>query len=112
MKKMMILVSAAMVALTAKAGKMEVKPFEGVSVNVPACVRFVSGDSYNVDIQATDSLVASAIRYEVKDGVLRIRSIDGGELPTENLCITIVSPTEPALKVGRHMEVKETRRVK
>ncbi len=112
MKKMMILVSAAIMALTAEARNTEVKPFEGVNVNVPARVRFVYGDTYGVDIQATDSLVASAIRYSVQDGVLKIRSIDGAYKPVENVCITIVSPQEPTLTVGRHMDVKPTKRVK
>ncbi len=108
----MILVSATIMALTAEAGNTEVKPFEGVNVNVPACVRFVYGETYGVDIQATDSMTISAIRYNVQDGVLKIRSIDGADKSAENVCITIVSPQEPTLTVGRHMDVKPTKRVK
>ncbi len=109
MKKMMILVSAIMMAFTAKAENMDLKPFEGVSVNVPARVRFVYGETYGVDIQATDSLVASGIRWDITDGVLKIRSIDD-ETELENVCITIVSPVEVKMTVGRNMEMKETNR--
>ncbi len=111
MRKTMIMVSAIMMSLTASAeNKMSVAPFEGVSVSVPARVRFVYGDEYAMDVQATDSLVASAIRWTVKDGVLRIRSIDGGG-EMENVCITIVSPKAPSMTVGRNMEMRETERV-
>ena len=109
MKKMMIWVSAIMMALTACAENMNLNPFEGVNVNVPARVRFVYGEKYGVDIQTADSLTASAIRWTVKDGVLRIRSIDDGDLG--DVCITIMSPVEPKLSVGRNMEIKETNRV-
>ncbi len=110
MRKTMIMVSAAMMALTASAENKSVAPFEGVSVSVPACVRFIYGEEYAMDVQATDSLTASAIRWTVKDGVLKIRSLDGGE-QMEDVCITIVSPKAPKLTVGRNMEAKDTNRV-
>ncbi len=110
MKKMMILVSAIMMALAARSENMNLNPFEGVNVNVPARVRFVYGETYGVDIQATDSIAASGIRWSVEDGVLKIRSIDEST-ELENLCITIVSPVELKMTVGRNMEMKETRRV-
>ncbi len=106
MKKMMILVTAIMMSVAANAiEKMNVKPFEGVSVNVPARVRFVYGENYGVDVQSNDSLTASGIRLSVQNGVLKIRSIDESE-NVEGLYITIVSPVEPRLTVGRDMEVK------
>ncbi len=109
MKKMMFLVSAIMMTLTASAENMNVNPFEDVNVNVPARVRFVYGETYGVDIQAADSLVASGIRWSVKDGVLKIRNIDTNET-LNDVCITIVSPKAPKLSVGRNMEVTETDR--
>jgi len=110
MKKMMILASSIMMALAACAENLNLKPFEGVNVNVPARVRFVYGDKYGVEIQAADSLTASAIRWTVKDGVLRIRSIDAEET-LGDVCITVMSPVEPKLTVGRNMEVKKTDRM-
>ncbi len=109
MKKMMILVSAIMMAFTAEAENMDLKPFEGVNVNVPARVRFVYGETYGVDIQAKDSLAASGIRWDIKDGVLKIRSIDDDVEP-ENVCITVVSPVEVKMTVGRNMEMKEAKK--
>ena len=109
MKKMMIMVSAIMMAAATSAENLNLNPFSGVSVNVPARVRFVYGDKYGVDIQATDSLTASAIRWTVKDGCLRIRSIDNEEHLGE-VCITVMSPVEPELTVGRNMEVKPSGR--
>ncbi|MCD8266344.1 MAG: DUF2807 domain-containing protein [Prevotellaceae bacterium] len=112
MKKMIILVSAALVALSSEAETRECEPFAGVNVNVPARVRFVSGDAYHVDIQSTDTLTASAIRCYVKDGVLRISSTGSGQRQEQQVCITITSPAEPALRVARDLEVKPTKRVR
>ncbi len=111
MKKMMIMASAVMMTLAANAENMSIDPFEGVNVNVPAHVRFIYGENYAVDVQATDSLVASAIRCTVQDGVLKIRTLEDNE-QVENVCITIVSPNEPKMTVGRNMEMKQTNRVR
>ncbi len=111
MKKVMIFVSAIMMGLTAYAESKTLTPFEGVNVNVPAHVRFIYGEEYSMDVQATDSLNASAIRWTVKDGVLKIRSIDAGECMS-NVCITIVCPQEPKLTVGRNVEMKPTKRMR
>ncbi|MCD8265788.1 MAG: DUF2807 domain-containing protein [Prevotellaceae bacterium] len=112
MKKTMVLATALIVSLAAEAETMGVTPFEEVSVNVPARVRFVQGDTYALDIQAADSLETTSIRWNVEDGVLRISSVDAAEQQPQSLCITVVSPEAPALKVGRHMEMKPTSRVK
>ena len=107
MKKMMILVSTIMMVAAGYAKKnVEMKPFEGVNVNVPAYVRFVSGDNYEMGVRSTDSLAAQNILWSVEDGVLNIRSrhdLKEGEQPS--VCITIVSPVEPKLTVGRDYEV-------
>ncbi len=106
-KMMMILVSAIMMSATTYAAeKLNVEPFEGVNVSAPVRVRFVYGEEYKVYVQSADSLAASAIRVNVKDGVLKIRSLDESE-SLNDVCITVVSPVEPRLSVGRNMEVKE-----
>ncbi|MCD7720852.1 MAG: DUF2807 domain-containing protein [Prevotellaceae bacterium] len=112
MKKTMILATALTVSLAAAAETKGVTPFEEVSVNVPARVRFVQGDTYALDIQAADSLATAGVRWNIEDGVLRISSVTPAEQQSESLCITVVSPEEPTLKVGRQMEVKPTSRVK
>ncbi len=108
-KMMMILVGAIMMCASSFAAdrKMNVEPFEGVNVNAPVRVRFVYGEEYKVDVQSADSLAASAIRMVVEDGVLKIRAVDDGEV-LNDVCVTVVSPVEPRLSVGRHMEVKDT----
>ncbi len=109
MKRMMILLTTIMMALSMNAKNEKVAPFEGVKLNVPVRVRFVYGTEYSLDIQAADTLVASAIRWTVKDGVLRIGTIDTAE-DLSNVCITIVTPVEPAISVGRHLELHEPKR--
>ncbi len=109
MKKMMITLAAIMMAGSMNAKNEKVAPFEGVKFNVPARVRIVYGDEYSVDIQAADSLVASAVRWNVKNGVLNISSIDPNE-DLGDLCITIVTAGDPTIKVGHNLEFREDAR--
>ncbi len=112
MKKMMMMVGAAMMSASSFALETSnVLPFEDVRVNVPARVRFVHGESYKVDVESADTLAASGIRVNVKDGVLRITSIDANEAQSE-VFVTIMSPVEPKLSVGRNMEVRPAKREK
>ncbi len=113
MKKMMILVSAIMMVATGNAKNVETKPFEGVKVNVPARVRFVSGESYEMGLRSTDSITADNILWSIKDGVLTIRTRHENDVnePTD-LCITIVAPVEPKLMVGSRFEVANVGREK
>ena len=107
----MILVSTIMMVATVYAKKnVETMPFEGVNVNVPACVRFVTGESYEMGIRSTDSIAENNIQWTVKNGVLNIRSrYEMTEEDKANICITIVSPVEPKLTVGRNYEVAKSR---
>ena len=110
MKKMMIMVSAIMMVATAYAKTIETKPFEGVNVNVPACVRFVSGENYEMGVRSTDSVAANNIQWTIENGVLNIRSLQtSAEDQQANVCITIVSPVEPKLTVGRNYQVVSKR---
>ena len=106
MKKMMILVSAIMMVAAAYAKHVVTKPFEGVKVNVPARVRFVSGENYGMGVRSTDSISGNNILWSIENGVLKIRSrYETTEEDMENVCITIVSPVEPKLMVGRNYEM-------
>ncbi len=107
MKKMMILVSTIMMVATGYAKNVETTPFKGVKVNVPARVRFVSGENYEMGVRSNDSITANNILWSVENGVLNIRSrFEENTEEQTNLCITIVSPEEPQLMVGRDYEVK------
>ena len=107
MKKMMIMVSAIMMVAAGYAKmNVEMKPFEGVKVNVPARVRFVSGDNYELGVRGADSIAEKSIIWSVEDGVLKIRPrYESVNDEYNELCITIVSPVEPKLMVGRDFEV-------
>lgn len=112
MRKMMMMVGAAMMSASSFAVETSnVTPFEDVRVNVPVRVRFVQGDSYKVDVESEDTVAASGIRVSVKDGVLKISSIDANETQSE-VFITIMSPKQPKLSVGRNMEMKPATRGK
>lgn len=114
MKKMMILVSTIMMVATGYAKEnVEMKPFEGVNVNVPARVRFVNGENYEMGVRSTDSVAANNIQWTVENGVLNISSrYELADEDKANICITIVSPIEPKLTVGRNFEVAESRGIR
>ncbi|MCD8318932.1 MAG: hypothetical protein LUC45_08940 [Paraprevotella sp.] len=82
MKKLMIMASAIMMAVAAKAGEVNTVAFNETRVDVPARVRFVKGDNYGFQVDAKDSIVARSLRCVVKNGVLRIsagNSLQPGE---------------------------------
>jgi len=108
---MMILASAIMMAAAANAERVETASFNEVRVNVPARVRIIAGETYGVSINAQDSITAGAVRMNVKDGVLKLttRDLDALDLDKETLCITIVTPIEPVLTVGREMNSTNVR---
>ena len=107
MKKMMILVSAIMMVASSYADNVETKPFEGVDVNVPVRIRFVNGQNYEMGVRSNDSIAARNILWSIENGVLKIRSRRSmtEDDQNANVCITIVSPVEPKLTVGRNFEV-------
>ena len=110
MKKMMILVSAIMMAITANAQRVENTSFEEVRVNVPARVRIVAGDTYSVNIATKNNEVAKAVNYDVKDGVLCINTRDIEALGDDNsVRITIVTPRELKVTTNRAMEAHVVR---
>lgn len=111
MKKLMIMASAIMMVAGAIAKNVETKPFEGIKVNVPARIRIVSGDNYEMGVRSTDSIAARNILWSIENGVLNIRTrheVETDENP--NLCITIVAPVEPRLTVGRDFEVTDVKK--
>lgn len=112
MKKLMILVSAIMMAATANGKRVETSSFNEVRVNVPARVRILVGSDYSINVTASDSIVADAVKMEVRDGVLCINTRDIEALGDDaaNLHITIVAPVEPQLTVGRGMKATTVRR--
>ena len=111
MKKLMIMASAIMMVAGAIAKNVETKPFKGIKVNVPARIRIVSGDNYEMGVRSTDSIAARNILWSIENGVLNIRTrheVETNENP--NLCITIVAPVEPHLTVGRDFEVTDVKK--
>ncbi len=105
MKRIMITACALVAAAMSFAqGNVKVEAFDNVSVNIPARVRFVQGDSYSVSVRSANKYDSRSVRMSVRDGVLFISGV--GETDGEGMCITIVSPTLPGLSLGRGVEVK------
>ena len=108
MKKLMILVSAIMMAATANAKRVETTSFDEVRVNVPALVRIVAGDTYSINIAAKNEVLTNAVHYDVKDGVLCINTRNVEDFGEENnpVRITIVTPRELKVTTNRDLEAE------
>lgn len=121
MKKIMTLVAAMMMIATANAsnksvessvmGAHRVDPFSEVNVNVPARIRVVQGDEYGVLASTAAAYDTTKLDYDVRNGVLYIRT-DCSEMLSASgrgTVITIITPADiKAVKLGD--DVQEARK--
>lgn len=105
MKKMIVMAIAMIMTIAANANEINTNEFNAIRVNIPTRIRMVKGDTYSVIVQASDSITARSINVSVENGVLKINSRDAEALDNSKLRITIVTPTEMDVTVGRNMEV-------
>ena len=108
MKKVLVLIAVVMMTLGMNAEVKNVNAFNEVKVNVPARVRVIRGSQYGISLSAEDSLLTSAIRYSVENGILSINTIDETMLMVESreVVITITAPEMPSFKTGRDFEAR------
>jgi len=110
MKKMMILVSAIMMAATVNAKSIETKPFSSVKLGVPANVRVLYGDKYTVDVRSAEPMEAENVKVEVENGEMKISLINGQANAETQMRIIITAPVDPELKASRDMVMKTVKR--
>ena len=108
MKKVLMIVAAMVLFANAKAEIKNIAAFSEVKVNVPARVRVIKGGDYGISLSAEDSLLTSAIRYTVENGILSISSVDEAMLLADGreVVITITAPETPSFKTGRDFEAR------
>lgn len=111
MKKMMIMVSAIMMAAAANAKSVETSPFNSVKLNVPSIVRVVYGDTYKVEAHTACPEDEKMLRITVEDGVLKIRMSREDNAEAKPMRITIVAPVDPELRTGRDLVMKPMKRI-
>lgn len=112
MKKMMIMVSAIMMAAAANAKSIETKPFNSVMLSIPSNVRVLYGESYQVDVRSLQPEQISNLKLTVEDGVLKIRwekQYDNAEAKPVRL--TIIAPVDPEMKSSRNVSMKTVKRI-
>ncbi len=102
MKKIMTFVSTLMFTLCASAMTAETEAFSEVKVSVPVRIRLVQGEAYDVSVRSQNEVALEGMRLEVRDGVLHIGGLSSS---SADVCVTICSPEEPELVVGRSLEV-------
>lgn len=118
MKKIMTLVAAIMMIATANAsnkrvenlvmGTHRVDPFSEVNINVPARIRVIQGDEYGVMTSTASAYDSTKLEYDVKNGVLYIRT-DYSEMLSASgrgTVITIITPTDiKGVKLGDDVQM-------
>ncbi len=112
MKKMMIMVSAIMMAAAANAKSIETKPFNSVMLSIPSNVRVLYGESYQVDVRSLQPEQISNLKLTVEDGVLKIRwekQYDNAEAKPVRL--TIIAPVDPEMKSSRNVSMKTVKHI-
>lgn len=121
MKKIMTLVAAIMTMATVNASNKSVEnsvmdshrvaPFTEVNVNVPARIRVIQGDDYGVLASTAYAYDTTMLDYDVKDGILYIRTTCADMLSASGrgTVITIVTPADiKGIKLGD--DVQEARK--
>lgn len=121
MKKIMTLVAAIMTMATVNASNKSVEnsvmdshrvaPFTEVNVNVPARIRVIQGDDYGVLASTAYAYDTTMLDYDVKDGILYIRTACPDMLSASGrgTVITIITPADiKAVKLGE--DVQEARK--
>lgn len=112
MKKMMIMVSAIMMAAAANAKSIETKPFNSVMLSIPSNVRVLYGESYQVDVRSLQPEQINNLKLTVEDGMLKIRwkkQYDNAEARPVRL--TIIAPVDPEMKSSRNVSMKTVKRI-
>ena len=121
MKKIMTLVATMMMVVAVNASNKSVEyateapskiaPFSEVNVNVPSRIRVVQGEDYGVMVNGTAVYDSTLLDFDVKEGVLYIRSkcTDMLSVAGRGTVITLITPASDIdIKTGD--DVHELRR--
>lgn len=117
MKKIMTMVTAIMMVVSANASNKSIEttigtpqrvaPFTSVNVNVPGRIKVVQGEEYSVNISTTVAYDTTKLDYEVRDEVLYI-STDCADMITASGRGTVITITTPTafkdIKLGDDVE--------
>ncbi|MBQ0022969.1 MAG: hypothetical protein KBT29_06990 [Prevotellaceae bacterium] len=106
MKKFISLALAAVVALSANAKRVETAQFSSVKVNVPVHLVVVKGRTFSVDVISRDAQLATAVKWSVKDGILRLsaQDIESLEKSGRPVSVIVTAPVDVEYKVGSDMK--------
>ena len=112
MKKLLLLCSILLTAITASAGnndngtKNDIAPFAQTRIGVPATVHFLTGEEFAYLATSEEDCDLDRLQVDVKDGVLCFTLADElayGE--TLSYDITIIAPATPELRLATSYEV-------
>ena len=106
MKKFIAIAFAAVIAISANAKKVETAVFNSVKINAPVHLVIVPGRSYSVDVTSRETGLASAISWNIKNGVLNISARDLEALEQANGTVDVIvsAPRGIDYQIGQDMQ--------
>ena len=106
MKKFIALALAAVITISANAQKVNTPVFNSVKVNAPVHLVIVPGREYSVNVVSRKSGLASAIHWNIKDGVLNISANDLYSLEHANGAVDVIvsAPRGIDYQIGHGMQ--------
>ena len=113
MKKIMTLAIAAIFAVSASAKKIEsTAEFSTVKIDAPVHLVIEKGNGYSVNVMSRNKELKYAIKWSVKNGILRISTNDLESLEQSHGRVTVVvtTPEDVDYKIGNNMKQVPNRR--
>ena len=127
MRKFLItMFSIFMFAMSASANNVKVindtihSHFNKITVNVPAKIRVLESDTMMIRIIAPDEITANSVKWDVRDGKLRILPVRSEDFFEKEVSIIITSPliknddtmNFPEIEAGRDCVIIENKQIK
>lgn len=103
MKKYVTLALMALLTLSVNAKKVNTSRFSTVKVDAPVRLVIEKGNRYAVNVLSHDRELATAISWEVKDGVLHLSTRDFDSLDRAGSIVNVIVtvPTDVDYEIGR-----------
>ena len=106
MKKFISLALAAFIALSASAKKVTTSAFSSVKINAPVHLVIVPGKSYSVNVVSRNPQLATAVSWQVKDGVLSLSALDLASLEQSRTGVDVIvtAPESVDYQIGHNFQ--------
>lgn len=114
MKKFFTLAFCAIFAISVSAKRTSTSQFSSIRVDAPVHLVIIKGHSFSVNVASRNTELESAIKWTIKDGVLRLSTKDLESIEASNspVHVIITAPIDVEYKVGKDLKEKVIRHKK